>query len=285
MPISLAGEGRNDLYDQSFFDVHDRNLAGNMKFAARLFLRLYSLIYRFHEAELALVEQLPGYIEKWRPEWKITRYLGVDVGANVGAYSILLTRFCNSVIAVEPNRPASLFLRKAQLPNCIVLNKAASNKSMRGFLTHSSPNGWRRPTARFVSSLDGESRWAIECETIKIDDILKRQSIGNSDLLFVKIDAEGHELQVLEGMKNELRFPHMVIMAEIENRGDDEHRKVFSMLGRNGFKSYIFTKGKLHPITVEDVVENTDSRTMRFGRFKDFRNNIVFLKARDLSSA
>ncbi len=153
-----------------------------------------------NEPEYALLSSLvaPG-------DWVL------DIGANIGAYTLRLSQLTGSdgrVIAFEPV-PETFELLAAhaalcQPMNVTLINAAASDKAC--------VVGMEIP--KFASGLDNfymarlseKSGFRVLCLTI--DSLALPHPIR-----LAKIDAEGHELSVLRGMSNILRKdkPHLIV--------------------------------------------------------------------------
>ena len=120
----------------------------------------------------------------------------VDIGANIGVYTIMAARNGNQVLAVEPNLTVFKFLMSnvktnmvADLVDCI--QKAAYSHPAHMALK----NGRHADTARL--SLCGTGLVPVECDTL--DNMLHGRI---PDL--IKMDAEGSEPAILEGMPETL---------------------------------------------------------------------------------
>ncbi|MCX7702061.1 MAG: FkbM family methyltransferase [Gemmataceae bacterium] len=166
---------------------------------------------------------LDGFWEAW-VTLAIARYLRpgmwcVDVGANYGYYTVLMAAGCGPegrVVACEPNP----LLAGTYLPQNLALNgfhhgveicpKVVGNLDDRTvhFVLHHGDFA--------TSSLE---RWAYNhrSQTIQVPSItLDRLCADWPRLDLVKIDAEGAEALVWEGMQQTLRrFPDAVIVVEL----------------------------------------------------------------------
>lgn len=127
--------------------------------------------------------------------------LFLDVGANIGFYSILVARsgLADRVVAFEPDARNRLQMGANLLMNGLVstvdiVPKAVTGQSgIVGFLPS--------PDTSTGQSRVGEGVGAIHVEAICLDDF-----IGESDLrVFIKMDIEGHELEAVRGMGRLLR--------------------------------------------------------------------------------
>ena len=140
----------------------------------------------------------------------------VDVGANIGYHSLYASFFFKEVIAFEPL--PSVFnqfkqsIKLNNFTNIVAHNLACSNKEgkshihyYRDDVANSSLN--KSPTKK-KSDQEPES---LEIETVTLDRFLKktRDRIG-----LVKIDVEGHEPLVIEGMKEIIKKHKPLIITE-----------------------------------------------------------------------
>jgi FkbM family methyltransferase len=116
----------------------------------------------------------------------------VDVGANVGYYSILASKLGAKVLAFEPSLNNRTLLEKNIKDNDCdvqVYSQALSDKTESGFLyTDTTPGQYS-----LIGKGNGEK---VDC--VRFDDL----NLPVPD--FLKIDAEGAERQVLEGMQSVL---------------------------------------------------------------------------------
>lgn len=175
--------------------------------------------------------------------------VALDVGANVGAYSLLLGQWVGAsgrVYAFEPS-PAAF----------------------RGLVRHIALNardGVVKPVAAAVADLDGvsdllvadtagESRLAIGVErgrtvsvpTVSVDSFCARENLQPS---FIKIDVEGAELAVLRGARETIRRggDGLALFVEL-------HPSIWTLAGtsRADFESELGRQGlRVEPLTSDD---------------------------------
>jgi FkbM family methyltransferase len=156
----------------------------------------------------------------------------LDIGANIGHYTLLFSRCVGPtgrVLAFEPIPAtfAALAMNAlhAPFPNVSLFNVAVSEQTQRVAMTMP-PLGNTGQGNPYEAHITDDGEFSILC--LPIDGLGIRQRVT-----LVKIDAEGHELQVLHGMKGLLERDHPRLIVE----GDDAEVEQF--LGSLG---YGFTK-------------------------------------------
>ena len=157
-------------------------------------------------------EYLQGYVKESTTTELLSAFIKqgmtfVDVGANVGYFTLLAASLGARVVAYEPTPAVYKRLRENVelngLQNVSLLNAAVAEKA--GTLTfHQSPDD---PEA---NSIFGEGE-CIEVEAVALDEDLSRRSIQHVDLL--KIDAEGAEPLVLAGAAKLMRSERPPVMV------------------------------------------------------------------------
>ena len=161
----------------------------------------------------------------------------VDVGANIGLltiYAMLSGRFARAV-AIEPDAWNRSILQQNLEINGLsdvvtVLDKAVS--SQKGSMTFHRDQmnlGAHSLEPGFTTS-PGETD-VIEVDTL--DNLLRHIAIPPDIIGFVKIDVEGHELSVLEGMPRVLASsPSLMVEATFDARGSAGRSGVMDRLRR-----------------------------------------------------
>jgi FkbM family methyltransferase len=191
---------------------------------------------------------------KWRawqaarfgePEIRLLRYLvdptraALDIGAAEGVYAFFLQRLALRCIAFEPNPSSHLGLKRA-LPGVEIHQAAVSavegDASLRVPVVNGIPYaGWgtiepKNQLAELPTHVVDE----IKIRTVRPD----RMALG--DIGFIKIDVEGHELDVLAGLSELLAKcrPNLLIEIGGVQRGGSlaEVRRCLDPLGYIGFR-------------------------------------------------
>jgi FkbM family methyltransferase len=191
---------------------------------------------------------------KWRawqaarygePEIRLLRYLvdpmrtAIDIGAAEGVYAFLLQRLAQRCIAFEPN-PSSHWGLKRALPEVEIHQAAVS--SVEGDATLRVPvvsgilyAGWGTIEPKNqLAELPTHVVHEIKVRTVRPD----QMALGNVG--FVKIDVEGHELDVLAGLSGLLAkcLPNLLIEIGGAQRGGSvaEVRRRLDPLGYIGLR-------------------------------------------------
>jgi len=138
--------------------------------------------------------------------------VALDIGANIGYYTLILARLVGDdgkVFAYEPD-PSNFALLKKNVEangykNVVLVQKAVSNKTgpARLYLSPETP-----ADHRIFDSGDG--RQSVAIETVRLDDYFKNY---NGKIDFIKMDAQGSEGGIIQGMPNLFKKNHNVKIA------------------------------------------------------------------------
>lgn len=139
----------------------------------------------------------------------------LDIGANIGYYTALaLSRIgpTGRVIAIEPDPEAFVYLKRTVAANgsdrTTLVHQALAEKPGRLSLYQNSEN--RGDNRLYANNLSNRS---VEVEVVRGDDLLNQLGVDRID--FIKMDVQGLEGRVLEGMAGVLRESgQMMILTE-----------------------------------------------------------------------
>ena len=172
--------------------------------------RVAFLMARFnHVHDESEIELLPFLVDPERQ--------AIDVGANIGRYTLPLSRRAAHVHAFEPHPRLAAVLRATFPSRATIYEAAASDR-----------NGMTQLHAPLV---DGrEDQGIASVETGAFDDTfegsfgsldvraLTLDGLSDCNIGFIKIDVEGHELSVLQGAKKLLARWRPTVLVEVEER-------------------------------------------------------------------
>jgi len=121
----------------------------------------------------------------------------IDIGANIGLYTVLFSKWVGisgKVYAIEPAPDNCELIKKTlefnKIKNVELIQKAASDNDEKALLDVS-------VDCTGYSLTNTKTSKQIEIQCIKLDSYFSDKKID-----FVKIDAEGQELNVLKGMRH-----------------------------------------------------------------------------------
>ncbi len=137
--------------------------------------------------------------------------ISIDIGANTGLYTHFLSKISREVYAFEPHKILAGFLEKAAASNVRVINCGVSDSC--GIKTFYTPliNGEKSLN---IASIEKENVAEFEY----VEDTLETKTIDHfnlKDVGFVKIDVEGHEMEVLNGAEKTIKACHPIMLIEI----------------------------------------------------------------------
>jgi FkbM family methyltransferase len=174
----------------------------------------------------------------------------VDIGANVGLYSLLLAGLAGpagQVYAFEPE--PSLFrtlahnCRRSGLGNLTLFNQALGDRA--------GQVGFYRSIFNSGDNRLGDFGWqgqGVQVEMVRLDDALPERCID-----FIKMDVQGYEMRVLRGMEEVLRSsPRLEIYFEFWPAGlraaGTEPGELLDHLRERGLRVYEVEGASLRPV-------------------------------------
>ncbi len=137
----------------------------------------------------------------------------VDIGANVGAYTVLASAEIGAKsIAFEPLPTTFGYLK-----DNIALNSIQSRVT-----THNIGLGSTKGSLKFTKSLDTANHVATAADTDTVEVAVNTlDAVLTTTPILMKIDVEGFETEVLKGADNTLRDPALKgIIIELNGSGD-----------------------------------------------------------------
>jgi len=159
----------------------------------------------------------------------------VDVGANVGGYSVRACKMGARVIALEPDpdnyRVLKLNLELNQCTNANILNIAAASKEEVRQLYESdkgAPVGYTLEQGNGVRKV----KCSVEAKSL---DVAILPLLGDECVDLLKVDVEGLEVEVIKGSLNLLNRTRYV-MVEVIPSTESKMREVLGLLRPLGFK-------------------------------------------------
>ena len=159
---------------------------------------------------------------------KINSEILIDVGANIGFYTILSSNRFEQVYSFEPNERNFKVLKKNieknKLKNIKILNFGLGEKE-EVLIGSSNTKGELFQTSGFA--IDKDNKKGERVIVKKGDDVLQFKN----KILTIKIDVEGFEFFVLKGLKNILIKNSCILQIEIWEKNNDEVHKFLKSIG------------------------------------------------------
>ena len=247
--------------------------------------RLVQLVYR-------------RYIQLYLPQYELETYIlrrlrfdqCVDVGANLGIYSVLLSNRSNRVYAFEPVQYSFERLTALHLRNVVAYNLALGSENRKMEISVPTTGGkgaLALATLRPLTEGPDEKIDTQEVNVVKFDDFENKIDFTRID--FVKIDVEGFEMEVLLGMRRLVELRKPALMIEIERRHNARCDEVFAYLRSLSYEPYVTVDGiRLRHFDIEELpslqssegLRRDGSRTFRRGAHRHYINNFFFLQPR-----
>ncbi len=231
LPSSLR---KGDTLDAEALRTPIRSVMTILKrMVARLPERWQSELKRMHFRR----QILRGRFTTSEPEFGILPELiragdwAIDIGANIGHYTKRLSELVGAngrIIAIEPV-PSTFALLSAnvqhfQYQNVTLINAAASDKvGLAGMSIPKFPSGLLN---NYEAAITNAPDSTVSVLTVSLDMLSSIHPIA-----LIKIDAEGHEKLVLEGIRSLIRAWHPVLIVETSR---DE---IVESLGAVGYTS------------------------------------------------
>ncbi len=165
----------------------------------------------------------------------------VEVGGHIGYLSLYFLELVSGkgqVHVFEPGSNNLPYIRKnlENIPNVNIVEKAASdhNGEARFYIENitGQNNSLIRDYEVFLKnkelSFSNEVSREVVINTIRLDDFLDEENVSPD---FIKIDVEGAELDVINGMLSCLSNDKPMLMIEITRK----HKEIYDTLNKNGY--------------------------------------------------
>jgi FkbM family methyltransferase len=156
---------------------------------------------------------LRNYVESNLPEAQ--EAVALDIGANIGNHSLVLSELFKDVYAFEPN-PITFELLKfnakfvSDTKNIVPLNKGLGNKEETLNFEISPENIGSSCIVSNAEAANGNGRYI----SIDVERADKIEQLQNAAIALIKIDIEGYEIHALQGAEELIQKNRPVIVFE-----------------------------------------------------------------------
>ena len=184
----------------------------------------------------------------------------VDIGANLGFYSLVAKGLGFHTVAVEPEPRHSAFLKRNSALFGTVLDVALSDRPGELPLYYNPENPGA--TSLFATSMYVKGDQCVPVRTFS--DLVTQGDVGDPKRIrVIKIDVEGLEGQVVEGMKGFLatgQTPYIwcEVRGDLSGRNGGNYRFVYEVL--SGFGYQMRESGSRQIVSIDD--ERLSQRTV-----------------------
>lgn len=173
----------------------------------------------------------------------------VDIGTNHGYYAWKMARRFAQVYAFEANPQVDFDIRHFKKNNIRFFDYGLSDKAGTSTLNIPVNNGvpiigWASLSKRELSFADTYEQIQVRLE--RLDD---QPFAKNGPVDLIKIDVEGHELEVLKGSVETIRRCKPVLIVE---NNEEQRLQILEFLGNMGYRATTLT----HLLGIEAVSPN-----------------------------
>ncbi len=189
--------------------------------------------------------------------------IALDIGANIGNHSLFFANRFAKVISFEPV-PSNCWIVKSNLylngiQNLVLIKKGLSNKNIKMALDSSNPKN----TNNGVSAISEVLGSQTIIDVVIGDEEISKLSLDKKVVL-IKIDVEGHEPFVVEGLKATIKKDMPTIFWEAFSREEANRTKV--LLEDMGYKNfYHLTPNRFHNRLLNKIWRSISKATFIVG--------------------
>lgn len=179
--------------------------------------------------------------------------VAVDVGANKGIFSLFMLKHAGAVHAFEPNPQCYRDVRRV-LPARASVHQIALGEEPGELVLRYDPDNTGRGTCHSDNPLEDDP----DIKTILTERVEARRldSMGLSDVGFIKIDVEGFEESVLRGAEGLLEAERPNMLIEIEERHNPGGlSRIIAFLGPLGYEARYLKDGRLHAVKDAEAMQ------------------------------
>ena len=146
------------------------------------------------------------FMHKYFKKYSDKNKIALDIGANIGTHSVILSKYYKKVFAFEPlfYKLLEKNIQLNNINNVDVLPFGLSDKKGKSLIKRDNINAG----ASHIDSENGN----VTINLNRLDNLLFKNPIG-----FMKIDVEGHEIEVINGAKETILKNKPIIIIEIKN--------------------------------------------------------------------
>lgn len=201
----------------------------------------------------------------------------VDIGANCGRYTALMCMFSRSVHAFEPNPECIDLLEDLCLPNATLYPYALSWQKGASEYFRPIEDGIPVNTLGTLDRTTLSTYADVNTLTVETSTL---DALGDYSISFIKLDVEGHEMDVLRGGQTLIADQKPIVLVEAEERhranAVEDVQAFFNNLNYQGF--YVCDQ-KIHELSsFHHGLQNPDELQRPVSRIEmRYVNNFIFI--------
>ena len=187
--------------------------------------------------------------------------VAVDVGANIGWYSLLLDKIAaNSgarVIGFEPEpenfRLLTDNLRRNNAKSVTAVHKGLSDQSASKTVNLHADSG-----GHSMLPLAANPR-SVAVKTVTLNDFLRQEKINPRRVRFMKMDVEGFEWIALRGAGDVLQTCPLLMIEyapRLMAQGNLQPQDLLDLMHKNGYRAHYLIRGHLHEANQASLLDD-----------------------------
>ena len=201
----------------------------------------------------------------------------IDIGANIGTVSLSIAKKYSKnglkVLAFEASERLSLKFKRNMkinnLTNVRLLNQALSkNNSIMEFY-EPDLSSFNQGLGNLSKNLDLKKYNKKKIQTRSLDSLLKDEKLIDIKISVIKIDVQGHEMEVIAGAMETIRRCKPVIVMDYEEQYDNRNKS-------NKLNLLKFLKDFGYEVFLVDIYEKDIYKKINLASFK--KGNILCIK-------
>jgi len=177
--------------------------------------------------------------------------ISIDIGANIGLHSYFMQKHSKKCFSFEPQEKLYQHLIKI-FPKTQVFCYALSSKEGTAMLYVPQISGIEDHESATI-----ESSNLVESNTIFFENEIRLKTLDSycfNDVGFIKIDCEGHEMEVIIGGINTIEKNLPNLMIEIE----EKHKRgnllaIYEVLANFNYNIFYYSKNSLHKLNFNQI--------------------------------
>jgi FkbM family methyltransferase len=177
-------------------------------------------------------------VKKFFLDYYKDRNVFIDVGANMGTYTLMMQNFGIKTFSFEPAKAnykaltINLMLNNHE-NNAVVYNLGlGSKKSHELFVFDPINTGASHMNSVAVYDHDTDGRGKMdEVDLVMLDEMIETMAISLTDRIMIKIDVEGMEKDVLLGAKEFMKkYSDIILVIESVHSGEQELKYILDQM-------------------------------------------------------